>query len=111
MTLSDALTALAGLAGYAALVTAVVNVLKVAGAIKDGQATAVVSLFQVLGIVLVLASGIFGFKLAEIDSALALISNLLVTLTAVIAGIGWSKLWHTVFKAAKLPVVGKSFST
>ena len=110
MSLNDALTALAGLAGYAALVTAIVNALKTFGAIKDGQATVVVSLLQVLGVVLVIVSGVFGFKLGEIDSVLALVSNLLVALTAIIAGVGWSKIWHYVFKAAKLPVVSKSFS-
>lgn len=98
------------LAGAGSLISAIVNALKTAGIVRDGQATTVVTGLNILGIAGLLALQVFSpaADIAGLDAAAGSIATVLTVLAGFVVQMGGSKLFHTLFKGA--PLIGKTFS-
>lgn len=100
----------AALLGFAAIVSLLVNVLKVFGVVKDGTADKWVAGFNMLGVLTLLGLRLFvpEFDIAPIDSAMkeiAIIGTYILSYVSMLLG---SKLAY--FATRGLPVIGKSNS-
>ena len=99
------------LAGWAALVTIVINLLKVFGVVQDGQAPKFLLVFNSVGLILFAALGIFAHVAPEQFDALAsAIAGLLTAILGFVTMFGVSEKAHKVLSNANLPGIGKSYS-
>ena len=100
----------AGLAGFPAFVTVLVNVLKEFGIVKDGDAPKWVAGFNVTGLValLVIVAIVPAFDVPNLDKSLMGLANFLTLVLGFVIQMGVSKFSYAQVKG--LPVVGKSNS-
>lgn len=96
--------------GFGALVSAGVNVLKVLGLVKDGDAPTWITGFDLLGVVLLYLATAFKlpFDLEIIGAQMSIIAQFLVALGQLIVAFGGSKLFYAMARGS--PLIGKSHS-
>ncbi len=96
------------LAGVAALITALVNIGKVAGLVKDGTAQTWSAALNLLGIGMLLALQVFrpDVDILGLDAQVAQFANVLVVVAGYVVETGLTKLVHNILKG--VPVAGKS---
>lgn len=106
----DVVLQVMALAGFAALVSFVVNALKYFGVVKDGSADKWVAGINLAGVLVVYALGILRvpFDLATVDKTLMEIATVGVYILNYLVTIGASKL--TYFLTRGLPFIGKTNS-
>lgn len=104
------LTEFGSLVGFAALIAALINILKTAGIIQDGQAQTYSAAFNLVGLGVLLYLHVFqpGLDIAGLDTQAGQIANVLLVVFGYIVQLGSAKLVHTLLTG--VPVVGKSFS-
>ena len=100
----------AGLVGFPAFVTVLVNVLKVFGVVKDGEATKYVAGFNAVGLLalLVALAVVPGLDILAVDQNLAGLASFLTALLGFVVQMGVSKFSHTQIRG--VPLIGKSNS-
>jgi hypothetical protein len=100
----------AGLAGFAALIALLINVGKVAGVVKDGQAATWSAGLNLVGLVGLLALQVFKpeVDIAGVDSQVMGLVQVGVVMFTYVLQLLESKLTHIALKG--IPVAGKSFS-
>ncbi|MFA5035712.1 MAG: hypothetical protein WC479_00855 [Candidatus Izemoplasmatales bacterium] len=98
------------LAGFAALVALLVNVGKLIGFIKDGDAVKWSGGLNLLGILALFITRLFlpTFDVSGIDQTLLTIATIGTYVLSYVMSLGISKLTHIAVKG--LPVIGKSYS-
>ena len=96
--------------GFGALVSAGVNVLKVLGLVKDGDAPTWITGFDLLGVVILYLATAFKlpFDLEIIGPQLGVVAQFLIALGQLLVAFGGSKLFYAVARGS--PLVGKSHS-
>ena len=96
--------------GFGALVSAGVNVLKVLGLVRDGDAPTWITGFDLLGVVALYVATAFKlpFDLEIIGPQMDIVAQFLVALGQLIIAFGGSKLFYAVARGA--PLIGKSHS-
>lgn len=111
MSVESLLAAFLALGGVGALIAALVNIAKTVGWVKDGQAPAVATGLNLLGMILLFVVGIVApdFDVEGANQFAAQLANVLV----VVFGFAWqlisSRITHE--KALKgAPLVGKSYA-
>src|SRR3990167_2247463 len=100
----------AALAGAGALIALVVNVLKYAGVVKDGQAVTYSLVLNTIGMVALIAIKVFrpDLYVAQLDGIAAQVAAAGVTLFGLFVQLYGSRLGHQA--VAGIPVLGKSHS-
>lgn len=100
----------ATLAGFAALITVIINAAKYFGVLQDGQAglASLVLNYGVLG--LVVLGGAFGLDLTRFDSIAGTVASIVTLGLALFGQFLVSKGVHAVLKRTPVPVLNKSFS-
>ena len=109
--MNDLLVVWAGLAGFAALIAFLINILKVIGWVKDDQAQTWSAGLNILGLAGLLAAGIWfpDLDIEGLDAQVAQFVNVgMVVFTYVIQLLS-SKVAHIAVRGAT--VIGKSFSS
>jgi hypothetical protein len=98
------------LAGFAALVAVVINLMKAAGFIQDGQAQTWSAAFNLLGLAALLYLRVFQPQadITYLDTQAAQIANILLIVGGYIIQLGGSKLTHILLSGT--PLIGKSFT-
>lgn len=98
----------ATLVGFAALVSVIINVLKMFGVVKDGTADKWVAIFNLVGLIVLVVVRIFfpEFDVAGIDAKLAGLATVASYIISYIVMLLGSKLTYLAVKG--LPVIGKS---
>lgn len=101
---------LVALAGFGALVAAVVNALKFFGIVKDGQAPAYTGALNLAGLVALFALKVFApaADMANLDGIAGQIAQLLTVAFGLFVQLGGSKAAHEALKGA--PLFGFSYS-
>lgn len=101
---------LAIMGGFAALLAALVNIGKRAGWVKDGQAPAIVTGGNLLGLVVLFILGIVkpDFDLGAADQVFGQVAQIATLILGLIGQVLVSKGTHAALRG--VPVVGKSFS-
>jgi hypothetical protein len=96
--------------GFGALVSAGVNVLKVMGLVKDGDASTWITGFDLLGVIALYVATAFKlpFGLEIIGQQMGVIATFLIALGQLIVAFGGSKLFYSM--ARGVPLIGKSHS-
>lgn len=99
-----------GLAGIAALIAVLINVGKLAGVVKDGQAQTWSAGLNLAGLIALFVLRIFkpDFDIGIIDEQAAALANAAVVIIGYITQLLSSKLAHLAFK--NVPMLGTSFS-
>jgi len=102
---------LGALAGWAALVAVLINIGKLAGLVKDGQAGKYNLFLNLGGLVALTILKVFApdVDILVLDSFAAQIAQVLVSILALVGMLGFSKISHLAVK--HLPVIGKSYSS
>lgn len=100
----------AGLVGFPAFVSVLVNVLKEFGLVKDGDAPKWVAGFNITGLVtlLIIVAVLPQFDVPNLDKSLLGLANFLTLILGFVVQMGTSKFSYKQIKG--LPVVGKSNS-
>ncbi|MDO9128566.1 MAG: hypothetical protein Q7U34_01745 [Anaerolineales bacterium] len=101
------------LLGVAALVAALVNVLKVFGVVKDGTSQYWASGFSLVLFVVMVVLGIFRPDLTAVfvnDIALK-IATVLTFVLGFVTTIVAAPFWHNQLSAGSVPIIGKSFTS
>jgi len=108
--MEDFLSTFGSLGGVGALIAAIVNVLKTTGLVKDGQAPTWVVGFNLLGMILLFALGIFqpNADIAGMDETAGQLAVVLFTVFGFVWQLISSKVAHSALKGA--PVLGKSYA-
>lgn len=111
MDLESLLGLLASLSGLGALIAALVNVLKTAGVVQDGQAATVSAGLNLTALAVLLALGVLRpeFDLGAADRLAGQLAGVLSTVFAFVWQLGAARLSHRLVLRG-LPWVGKSFS-
>lgn len=112
MEWNSLLATFGALAGVAAAVTALVNIGKSIGLVKDGTAGAWSTGINLLGLVFLYINDVagFGIDVAEVDALLATFAQVSVAVVAFIMQLVESKVFHKALSWVKAPFIGKSFS-
>ncbi|MEW6649315.1 MAG: hypothetical protein AB1453_03895 [Chloroflexota bacterium] len=99
------------LAGVGALISALVNVGKTIGWVKDGQAPVVVTGLNLVGMVALFALRLVrpDFDIGAADDLAQGIAQVLTVVLGFVIQLGSSRLTHAAVK--NVPIVGKSYST
>jgi hypothetical protein len=99
-----------GLVGFAAFIAVTINVLKLAGVVKDGAAPTWSAGLNLLGLLLLFGLKFFrpDLDLAAMDEQAAALANVAAVLIGYITQLLSSKLTHLALKS--VPVIGASFS-
>ena len=110
MEFQNLVTQWLGLVGIAAVISVIINILKLAGVVKDGTAQTWSAGLNLLGLVVLFALKIFrpDVDLAGIDEQAAAIANVAMVIIGYITQLLSSKLAHLALKS--VPVIGASFS-
>lgn len=100
----------ATLAGFALLITVLINAAKTFGIIQDGQAglVSLVLNFGVLG--LVISAGAFGLDLTKLDSLAGTLASMITLALSLFGQLVVSKVVHMGLKRTPVPLLNKSFS-
>lgn len=108
--LPQLLTSFLALAGWAALVAALINAGKFAGLVADGQAPNVSISLNVVGFAALVIVRVFrpDFDVTGTDAVLASVATVLTSVLALLSQLGVSKLINNGLKG--LPVIGYSHS-
>lgn len=103
----------ASLGGVGALVAAIVNVLKTLKIVPDGAAGRVAAGLNLLALItLVTLTIVFpDLKIGVIDTQAGIIATVFMTIAGYVVQIFASDQTHLLLANARIPVVGKSFST
>lgn len=98
------------LAGFAAIVALVINVGKLFGWVKDGDAVKWSGGLNLLGILALFVTRLFlpNFDVSGINSVMLTIATVGSYILSYVMSLGISKLTHIAVKG--LPVIGKSYS-
>jgi len=98
------------MAGFGALVSALVNALKTCGVVKDDQAQVWVTGLNLLGVCGLFGVGAFGVvvDIPTVDTNLNLVAQVLVASANLLAAMGGSKAFYGM--ARGMPLIGKSHS-
>jgi len=98
------------LVGVAALITAIVNIGKIAGIVKDGTAQTWSAALNIFGLITLFALNIFrpDIDVLALDSNAGQLANVLVVVSAYAVEIGASKLVHNLIKG--VPVIGQTYT-
>jgi uncharacterized membrane protein len=110
MELQGLLTIVLGMAGFGALVSAIVNLLKGAGVVTDGTSQTWVTGLNLVGVVALFVAQTVGVQLdmTALDANLGTVATILVSVGQLVVAMGGSKLFYSVSRGS--PVVGKSYS-
>lgn len=105
-------TSFSQMAGVAALVVALVNVLKTFGVVTDGNAGQWFAGLDLGAIVLLILAQIFypQIGVAVLDSNAGLAGMVIMLILGYVGQMGFGKVVHALFSSLKLPVIGKSFT-
>jgi hypothetical protein len=100
------------LAGFAAITAALVNALKVFGVVKDGTAPQWSLAISTLGLVTFISLKLFkpDINIPGLDAGLSEAAEIFTYALGVAAALGLPGLFHGLFKAGSVPLIGKSFS-
>ena len=100
------------LAGFAAIVAALVNILKVFGVVKEGTAPKWSLGLSTVGLVVFIALKLFkpDLDVPGLDGALKEVAEILAYALGIAAALGLPGLFHNLFKNGKVPVIGASFT-
>ncbi len=111
MDFESLLSLLASLSGLGALIAALVNVLKTAGWVQDGQAGTVSAGLNLAALTMLLALGVLRpeFDLGAADRLAGQLAGVLSTVFAFVWQLGAARWSHRLVLRG-LPWVGKSFS-
>ena len=106
----DVMAQFAALAGFAALIAVVVNILKIVGVVKEDQASIWVAGANLLCILTMYGLRIFKpeFDFSMLDPLMAEVSTVLSFILIFVGQLLASKATH--FAVRGLPVIGKSFT-
>lgn len=95
------------LAGFAALFAVLINIGKVVGLVKDGDAPKWNLGLNIAGCVLMVGLGFFrGVTPAQLDGLAQSIASFLVMALTLATQLGLTPKFHTVLKAAGVPLIG-----
>ncbi|NPV85994.1 MAG: hypothetical protein HPY45_08310 [Anaerolineae bacterium] len=110
MDLNSLLTQWGALAGFAALIAAIINILKTAGLVKDGQAQAWSAALNLIGLAVLLFLNVYqpAVDIVFLDKQAGQIANVLLVVFGYIVQLGGAKLAHSILLG--LPIIGKSYS-
>ncbi len=110
MVLMDLVNQWSALLGIAALIAAIINILKSVGIVKDGYAGIWSLALNLLGLILLFVVRVFhpSFDVSLLDSNAAQLANVLVVAFGFLVQIGFSKVAYLIVKG--LPLIGKSFT-
>lgn len=110
MELNDLVTQLGALAGFGALVAVVVNLLKQAGVVADGQAGTWSAGLNLVGLVALFVLRVFApaQDVGQLDGVAAGIAQALQAVAALVIQLGGAKAAHALLRG--VPAVGKSYS-
>jgi len=100
----------ATLIGFAALVSVVINILKMVGVVKDGTADKWIAGFNLAGLIALAVAKMFipSFDAGGVDTQLGAIAQVAAYILSYVGMLLGSKLTYTATRG--LPVVGKSNS-
>lgn len=98
------------LAGFAALVTVIINILKIFGVVKDDTAANWSAGLNLLGLIVMMVIKIVNptVDIGITDAYVANIAIILQVVCAYLVQVGASKLFHSIIKG--IPLIGKSFT-
>ncbi len=101
------------LAGFAAFVAVLINVLKTFGVVKDGQAPKWSAILNLVGLVGLTVAKIVWPDLGinHVDAVAGMVAGILVVVLGYVMQIVVSSKTHTALSEAHIPLIGKSFST
>jgi len=109
MDLNTLLQTFLSLAGVGAFISALVNVLKVVGVVKDGDAENWVTGLDLVCIVLLFVANLLGFKnFAAVDAKLAVLAQMLNLLLQLWSAKAGSVAFYKTVRG--VPFIGASFS-
>ena len=111
MDIGTLVTQFVALAGIAALISVVVNLLKVAGVVKDGQSDYYVVGLNLFGLVVLFAFRVFqpaSINLPGWDASAASIAQILTIVLGFIGQLGVSRVSYAATKG--MPLIGKTFT-
>jgi hypothetical protein len=98
------------LAGFAALIAAIINILKTAGLIKDGQAQSYSAGFNLVGLAALFFLQVYrpDLDVGGLDGNAQQIAEILTIVFGYVVQLGGAKLAHSVLTG--IPGIGKSFT-
>lgn len=101
---------LAALAGFGALVAAIVNIGKQVGIVKDGQAPVFSTGINIIGLVVLFALKVFApdVSVEGLDATAAQIAQFLTVAFGLFVQLGGARFAHDALRG--VPVIGKSYS-
>jgi len=111
--INDVVARFLALAGFTALVTALIAVGKYIGLIPDGSAGDVSKVLNLIGLAAFVVTGFFKFDFATLDPVFASLASVLMTLLALLGQLGikspaMSSFFYGFFKRANIKVLGYS---
>ena len=108
--MEDLLLVWGGLAGFAALIALIVNILKAVGVVKDGQAQNWSAGLNLLGLAGILAVNVYvpDYDVAGLDTSVAKFVEVGVVVLSYVVQLLSSKVTHTALRG--VPLVGKTYS-
>lgn len=111
MELGSFFTQFASLSGVAALIAAIINILKSLSIVKDGEAQVYSLVLNFLALAGLIGINVFSpmTDVAALDNYAAQLAELLLIIFAFTVQLGVSKLAHQIYKP--IPIIGKSFTT
>ena len=100
------------LVGFAAIVAALVNVLKVFGVVKDGTASKWSLGLSTVGLLVFIGLKLFKPELdiPGLDATLVQVANITAYALGIAVALGVPGLFHSLFKNGSVPLIGTSFS-
>mgnify|MGYP001768597225 CR=1 FL=1 len=100
------------MAGFAALVAVLINVLKTFGVVKDGDASKWSAILNLVGLVgLVVAKIVWpDLSTSGVDAIAGLVAGILVVVLGYVVQIVVSSKTHNALADANIPLLGKSYS-
>jgi hypothetical protein len=96
------------LAGFAALVAVVINILKALGIVGDGQAPKWSLAFNLVGFALFVLLGLVGIDFSAFDPVFAQLASILTAVLGIIGMLGVSRVSHAIVLG--MPLIGKTHS-
>lgn len=110
MQLTDLVLQLGSLVGVGTLITVIVNLLKLTGAVKDGQAANWSTGLNLIGLAVLFVIGIYKpqFDLGQADAVAAQVAQILTLVFGLVVQLWSSKGSHGLLRG--VPLVGKSFT-
>jgi len=100
------------LAGFAALVAALVNILKIFGVVKDGQAPAWSAILSLIGFTVFAVLKLFApqINIPNLDATLKDVADVLLYFLGIALTVGLPGLFHKLYVSGNVPLISKSYS-